>query len=188
MEVGFPDVEEFCLDLEAKHRSTVLGKLREQGKSSPEWQIVRACMNLKMIDEKMTNSSLETEKYSTRKQIDGAFGKNSRKTRNIVKKMRCEAARSKSRLMKKHEAKMKHLRRKYRTNEEDKIDKIPDSIADLKLERLSIFNKKKYDEKKKIEYDVEIIGDVTLSYNEQQILKLPPKFAVEENLPDEGLG
>ena len=37
LEVGFPDVEEFCLDLEAKHRSTVIGKLREQGKSSPEW-------------------------------------------------------------------------------------------------------------------------------------------------------
>jgi hypothetical protein len=66
-------------------------------------------------------------------------------------------------------------------------DKIPDSIAHLKLERLSIFNKKKYDEKKKLEYDVEIIGDVTLSYNEQQILKLPPKFAVEENLPEKGL-
>ena len=141
-------------------------------------------MNLKMIDEKMTNSSLETEKYSTRKQIDKAFGKNSRKTRNIVKKMRCEAGRAKSRLMRKHEAKMKHLRRKYRTNEEDKIDKIPDSIADLKLEGLSIFNKKKYDEKKKIEYDVEIIGGATLGPNEMQILKLPLKFAVEENLSE----
>ena len=104
-----------------------------------------------------------------------------------MKKLRCEASRTKSRLMKKHEAKMKHLRRKYRTNEEEKIDKIPDSIADLKLERLSIFNKKKYEEKKTVEYDVEIIGKVTLSYNEQQILKLPPKFAVEENLPEEGL-
>ena len=187
LEVGFPDVEEFCLDLEAKHRSTVIGKLCEQGKSSPEWQIVRACMNLKMINEKMTNSSLESERYSTRKQIEEAYGKNSRKSRNIVKKLRCEASRTKSRLMKKHEAKMKHLRRKYRTDEEEKIDKIPDSIADLKLERLSIFNKKKYEEKKTVEYDVQIIGKVTLSYNEQQILKLPPKFAVEENLPEEGL-
>ena len=60
LEVGFPDVKEFCLDLEARHRSTVLGKLREQGKNSPEWQIVRACVNLKMIDEKMINSRLDT--------------------------------------------------------------------------------------------------------------------------------
>ena len=43
---------------------------------------------------------------------------------------------------------MKHLRRKYRTDEEKKIDKIPDSIADLDLDRLSIFNKKKYEDKK----------------------------------------
>ena len=52
-------------------------------------------MNLKMIDEKMTNSSLESERYSARKQIEETYGKNSRKTRNIVKKLRCEASRTK---------------------------------------------------------------------------------------------
>ena len=44
LEVGFPDVENFCLDLEAKYRSEVIGGLRDNGKSSPEWKIVKLCM------------------------------------------------------------------------------------------------------------------------------------------------
>ena len=66
----------------------------------------------------------------------------------MVKNLRKEAARTKSTLMKKYEEKMKHLRRKFRTSEEEKTDKIPDSIKDLNLEKLSIFSKKKYDDKK----------------------------------------
>ena len=42
-EVGFPDVEQFCLDLESKYRATVTGDLRENGRKSPEWQIVKLC-------------------------------------------------------------------------------------------------------------------------------------------------
>ena len=49
--VGFPDVEQFCLDLESKYRATATGSLREKGENSPEWQVVKVCMNLKIIDE-----------------------------------------------------------------------------------------------------------------------------------------
>ena len=60
LEVGFPDVEQFCLDLEGKYRTTVTGGLGEKGKGSPEWKIVRLCMELKMIDERKTKSKLES--------------------------------------------------------------------------------------------------------------------------------
>ena len=69
LEVGFPDVENFCLDLEGKYRSRVTGELRDKGKKSPEWKIVKLCMNLKMIDERQVNSKLETEKYNMRQMI-----------------------------------------------------------------------------------------------------------------------
>ena len=104
-----------------------------------------------------------------------------------LKNLRKEAAKAKIKAMKKNDAKMKHLRKKFRNNEEEKLDNIPDALRDLKLENLSIFSKKKFDEKETIEYEVGILGDVTLSNNERLILKLPPKFAVEENLPVEGL-
>ena len=57
-----------------------------------------------------------------------------------MKKLRQEAARRKATQMKKYEDKMKHLRRKYRTNEEEKVDKIPEAMRDLNLSKLSIFN------------------------------------------------
>ena len=109
LEVGFPDVENFCLDLEGKYRSRVTGELREKGKKSPEWKIVKLCMGLKMIDERQVHSKLETEKYNFRQTITDILGKNSKRTRNIVKKMRQEAGRSKSTMMKKHEDKLKHF-------------------------------------------------------------------------------
>ena len=142
---------------------------------------------LKMIDERKVNSKLETAKYKMKKKIEEINGKNSRRTRNLVKKLRQEAAKSKSTIMKKYEQKLKHLRRKFRTSEEDKINKVPDSIADLKLENLSVFNKKKFDDIEIVEYETEVIGDIVLTDNERKILRLPPKFSIEDNLPPEGL-
>jgi hypothetical protein len=48
--------------------------------------------------------------------------------------------------MKKYEEKLKHLRRKYRESEEDKLNKVPDALEGLGLEKLTIFNKQKYEE------------------------------------------
>ena len=147
LEVGFPDVENFCMELEGKYRATVTGNLREKGKDSPEWEVVRLCMKLKMIDERKLNAQLETQKYKVKKMIEEDFGKNNRKGRNMIKNLRKEAARTKAEVMKKYEAKMKHLRRKFREDDETKTDKIPDSVKDLNLENLSVFNKKKFDDK-----------------------------------------
>ena len=187
LELGFPDVENFCLDIESKYRATVMGELREKGKKSPEWGIVKLCMALKMIDERKVNSKLESEKYKMKKKMEDMFGRHSRKMRNIVKKLRQAAARNKSEIMQKNEEKLKHLRRKYRTGEEEKINKIPEALNDLGLEGLSIFNKEKFESKKTEEPEPEIIGDIILHDNERLILMLPPKFSIEENLPPNGL-
>ena len=111
--VGFPDVEQFCLDLESKYRATATGSLREKGENSPEWQVVKVCMNLKMIDERKTNSELTTERYNLRKKLEEKHGKNSRKTRNLLKKLRQEASRVKKTVMKKNLEKMNHLKKKF---------------------------------------------------------------------------
>ena len=123
IQVGFPDVEQFCLDLEGKYRSTVTGGLREKGKGSPEWQIVRLCMNLKMIDERKTHSKLEGKKYSVKKKIEEEYGKNNRKGRNIVKNLRKEASRAKVTAMRKNEDKMKHLRKSTEMMKKTKLTK-----------------------------------------------------------------
>ena len=178
LEVGFPDVENFCLELESKYCTQVIGGLKDNGRDSPEWKVVKLCMELKMIDERKINSKLESERYRMRKMIEDMHGKNNRRSRNIVKNLRQGAARRKSMMMKKYEAKLKHLRKKFRTDEEEKTDKVPESIADLKIDSLSIFNKMKYDKKVTTGYEPEIIGDITLTENELRILRLPPKFSI----------
>ena len=90
-------------------------------------------------------------------------------------------------MMKKNEAKLTNLKKKFRSNEEEKLDRIPEAIKDLPLDNLSIFDKQKYENIEVIEYEAEVIGEVELSNNERLILRLPPKFAIEENLPLEGL-
>jgi hypothetical protein len=47
LQVGFPDIEQFCLDLESKYRERAVGELRDKGSKSPEWQIVKLCMSLR---------------------------------------------------------------------------------------------------------------------------------------------
>ena len=162
IKVGFPDVEEFCLEIESKYRSTAIGSLKERGDKSPEWQIVKICMNLKLLDERKKNSELVTMRYNLRKNLEETLGKNSRKARNRVKKLRCEAARRKKTVMKKYEEKLYHLRKKFRISEEEKVDTVPEAIQDMKLEKLSIFNRQKYEEIATIEYETEILGDVEL--------------------------
>ena len=187
LKVGFPDVEEFCLQIESKYRSVAVGSLQEQGEKSPEWQIVKICMDLKLKDERKKNAELVTERYNLRRKIEETLGRNTRRTRNKIKNLRTEAARRKKTVMTKYEDKLTHLRKKYRIGEEEKIDNIPESIKDLKLNNLSIFNKKKFEEIKTIEYETEVLGDLELSVKERMILRLPPKFAIEENLPPGGL-
>jgi hypothetical protein len=85
LKVGFPDVEQFCLELETKYRATATGDLREKGEKSPEWQVVKAGMQLKMLDERKVNKELLRLKYKYRKEIEEEYGKNSRRSRNVRK-------------------------------------------------------------------------------------------------------
>ena len=80
LEVGFPDMEQFCLELESKCRATVTGDLRDKGIKIPEWQVVRVCMKLNMIDETKVSNELLGLKYKVRKKIEDEYGKNSRRS------------------------------------------------------------------------------------------------------------
>ena len=90
-----------------------------------------------------------------------------------MKNMRQHAARHKKMIMENYEDKLNHLRKKYRTSEEEKTNQVPESMSDLGLEKLSIFDKKKYDDKVVMGYEPEVIGVITLHDNERLILMLP---------------
>jgi hypothetical protein len=137
----------------------VTGDLRENGTKSAEWQIVKLCIKLKIIDKRKVFSELLGQKYKVRKKIEEEYGKNNRRGRNMIKNLREEATKAKLEALRKNDIKMKHLRKKFRNSEEEKLDSIPDTLKDLKLEKLSIFNNNKFEEKEIVEYEVEIIGE-----------------------------
>ena len=74
--------------------------MRDRGEKSPEWQVVKVCMQLKMIDEKKVSRDLLGSKYRMMREIEDEHVKNSRKSRNIVKNLRKEAAKAKKEAMK----------------------------------------------------------------------------------------
>ena len=90
-------------------------------------------MKLKMIDEKRVNDELLTLKYKFRKMIEEEYGKNSRRARNVIKNLRKEAERVKRETILKNEAKMKHLRKKFREDEEEELSKVPKVMKNLGL-------------------------------------------------------
>ena len=78
------------------------------GVKSPQWIVVEVGMNLKLIDERKSNSELMTQRYNMRKKIEEELDKNSRRSRNKLKNLRCEAAKRKKTVMQKNKNKLKN--------------------------------------------------------------------------------
>ena len=71
-------------------------------------------------------------------------------------------------------------------NEDDhEEDEVPDDMQEYS--ELSVFNKTKFSEKEVKKNEVQVVGDVTLSGEEKEILRLHNKLSVLENLKPGGL-
>ena len=84
----------------------------------------------------------------------------------------------------KYDKKIQHLKRKYKDSLEQKDDEIPDCMTG-EYSDLSIFDRYKFEEIEELEFELRLIGDVTVSKNEVLVMKLHPKLSVikclEEN-------
>ena len=76
----------------------------------------------------------------------------------------------------KFKKKVEHLRKKYRQDEEDKIDDIPVGMEGL--EELSIFDRNKFAEIKEANIEIGTRGDIDLTENERKVLGMHPKLSV----------
>ena len=100
--------------------------------------MVKSVMNLKLRDEKYFLSEMTQERNRRRHSIKEEFGKITRKTRNILKKLRIEAEKTRNMKTRTYEKKLDLLQKKYREDEEDRLDKIPDEISDYKEAKFSV--------------------------------------------------
>ena len=72
-----------------------------------------------------------------------------------------------------------------KVSENEKLDKIPPGLENY--EDLSIFDQEKFDKVVKDSYEITVIGDIPLSQEEKEVLRLPPKFAILDNLKEDML-
>ena len=77
--------------------------------------------------------------------------------------------------MTKFEEKLDHLKGKFRMKEEEKLSQVPDGLE--RFSGLNIFDRTQFDLIEEEKYDVEVIGEVTLSDKERAVLCLHPKFS-----------
>ena len=177
--VGLADVEEFSLDLGDKCRAEV------KSKSKVEWKVVRVAMESKLVDARRTDKKLKSEQNILRRKIYRKTGDDSRKSKKMIRILKNHARQKKQELKIKYKKKVEHLKKKYRQDEEDKIDEIPAGMEGL--EELSIFDRKKFEKIKTTEIEIMTLGDVELTDNERKILGLHPKFSVVQKLPKDAL-
>ena len=105
--------------------------------------------------------------------------------RRVVNHLNKVARNTKQLLNQKYKNKIEHLKDKYNKNDDDEDEPAPDDLSDYA--GLSVFNNKKYEEIVTESYEVKIIGDVTLSEDEQAVLKLHNKFSILEKLLPGGI-
>ena len=77
---------------------------------------------------------------------------------------------------------MQHLKKKYREEKEEKDDDIPESMGEYR--DLSIFNRDRFDEIKDVEFELRLVGDVSVSESEAKVMKLHPKLSIVKCLEE----
>jgi hypothetical protein len=181
LKLGLAEVEEFNLGLNLQFRSE---KSREN-LAKGENKFVKAAMEAKFRDEIYKSKEITREKNNLRRKLAENLGKNTRKYNREIKILRTEAVALKSRTREKYKEKLNHLHKKYRESLDSKLDKIPEGLQEFS--NLSIFDKNKFSEIQPIHYDVKTVGDISLDEDERAILRLHPKFSINQPLQEGNL-
>ena len=165
LNVGFADVEQFNLGLNSKFRSNHF----QQGKDNSEGKLIKVAMDRKMRDERKFNLEMNIERNRLRKELEKVYEKNSKPYRSTIKFMRNEAHEVKEESKENFASKIEHLRGKFRIDEEEKLRNVPNGLESF--QELSIFSPKKFAKIERQSYEVEVLGDVSLTEEEKCVLR-----------------
>ena len=139
LNVGVADIEEFNLGILSKLRSE---KLRGEGEKATK-KLIKSAMEIKIRDEDNYREEKVRKRHLMRREIGEHLKVNSRPYRNLMRNLRECAEKVREDYRVKYETKIKHLKEKYRENEEEKISKIPDLLKEY--DGLSIFDPGKFE-------------------------------------------
>ena len=171
LKVGLREVEEYY---KGQSETNKIGKNK----------IRKVELIMKNMVDKCRDAEAEVEralkrKAQMRKTIEKIMGKNTSKTKTMVKRMKNEMMILRKKIQEKNREKIDHLKKTYLKN--DTGDKLAKNISRFKSAK--VFNNMKLPESEK-ELPV-VVGDVNLDSEELEVLGLPPKFAMFEKLSEE---
>ena len=178
--IGLNEIEVFKMGLKSKFKSK---KFKNEAASlaSQEGKVVNQAMKYKLADEQCYYRELLDHKKKARREIERKLVKNSRPFRKFMEYLNQEEHRRKLQVTNKFKKKVNHLKNKY--NSDKKADKmVPEDITEFS--ECTIYDKNKFENLSSDSYEVKIIGDVELSGQELQVLKLHPKFCIVEKLQE----
>ena len=179
LNVGFREVEEFNLGLLSKLRSE---KMKKDSEKMTRKQ-VRSAMEIKIRDEEYWHEEMKLERNRRRREIGERWKVNSRPYREIMRQLRDLANEEKREHKNTYEKKLKHLRDKYKGDENEKISKVPIGLEDFA--HLSVFDRGRFEEIATKEEEVLCISEgVSISEDERSVLRLHTKFSVVQLLKD----
>ena len=180
-DLGFNEVENFRLGLKYNLKSE---KLRDKS-NKPIQKVIKSAMNLKMRDEIHHLNELKRKREERRKQLTRKYHPNTVTYKKVIKFLRGEAERMKKDQREKNWKKLQHLKRKHKEDEEEKLAQAPPGMESMS--HLSVFDNEKYDEIETDKVIVPKIGEITLSEEEESILKRNPKFSLPQAIAENGL-
>ena len=169
--LGFNEIENFSLGLQFNFKS---GKMKDQG-DKPLEKVIESAMNIKMIDEKHLHNELKHKREIKKKRLGEQYHPKTKTYKQIIKFLRSEARNAKEEHEAKYKRKIEHLEHKYRDREDE--DMAPPKSMEH-LAHLSVFNNEKYAKIEPNKIDVPRIGEVTLTEEEESILRRSPKFSI----------
>ena len=137
-------------------------------------------MKKKVIDAEEVLRKVEKRKLRWRSKVNQKWGKNTRRTKNLMSQVRKEAEVLKKSLQMKNKKKVNHLMKKYLKTEV--VRPVPEKLSRYK--NINLF-KDKEPEKDDPEVEILVIGDVELDDDTKAVLKLPPKYAILKKLAAE---
>ena len=180
--VGYGDIENFNLGLISKLRSE---RMRDRGEFETR-KVTASSMNIKMRDEQRYNEELVKERLKLRKEIGKKLKNNSKPYRRMIKYLRREAEKVREDHKIKYDEKIENLRRKYKEEDEAKMNKVPDILKEY--EALSIFKEADFDNISGGEEEVLVISEgIILSDEEKAVLRLHTKFSVIQMIQENSL-
>ena len=176
MKLGFADIENFL--------GTVYGKLKSHkfkvNFKQRKTAIIESMMKEKLTDAEEAFRKAKKEKEKIRLELNARYGINSRRSRNIVRKLNKEMRQLTSDLQSKNNKKITWLLKKYRDSDENDFT-MPTDLNQL-WSSIKVFDPK-YEIPDSVKEDkptVAIIGEINPPLDEDELacLSLPPKTAV----------